>query len=327
MSKISVIVPVYNTAKYLERCMNSILSQTMRDLEIILIDDGSTDQSPRLCDDYAEKDSRVKVIHKTNGGLSSARNAGIETASSNYIGFVDSDDYISANMYEILYVAACEYNADITRVNYKEVMVSDFKEKASVKRGKVKVFSGNAVEESFHDMRVESVCVGLYKKEVIGSIRFPVGKTSEDIPFNFSVFRRAKIVCFIPKEKYFYFNNPSSISNGKMGGHQITYIGYREEIYHSYNAGERKLRRKAKLLCARAYMAVLLRIAMFGTKEGFDENTYAIKYQKKLRKAIVLLLFSLHIPISRKVAAILLCVNYPFTKFILRSFLNDKIIG
>ena len=100
MKKVSVIVPVYNVENYLEECVNSILNQTYENLEIILVDDGSTDNCPQICDDWAKKDKRIKVIHKANGGVSSARNVGLDNATGEYIGFVDSDDYIDITMYE-----------------------------------------------------------------------------------------------------------------------------------------------------------------------------------------------------------------------------------
>lgn len=103
MDKISVIIPVYNTEKYLKRCLDSIINQTFKNLEIIIVDDGSTDSSPQICDNYAESDDRIRVIHKTNGGLSSARNAGIDIATGIYISFIDSDDYIDIKYFEILY--------------------------------------------------------------------------------------------------------------------------------------------------------------------------------------------------------------------------------
>ena len=103
MPKISIIVPVYNVEKYLEKCVRSILAQTFTDFELILVDDGSPDSSGAMCDQFAEQDQRVKVIHKENGGLSDARNAGIEIATGEYLGFVDSDDYIADDMYETLY--------------------------------------------------------------------------------------------------------------------------------------------------------------------------------------------------------------------------------
>ena len=112
MSTISVIVPVYKVEQYLDRCVESILAQTFKDLEIILVDDGSPDACPQMCDKWAEQHQNIKVVHKPNGGLSSARNAGIEVASGDYIGFIDSDDYILPDMYECLFTAQiCPYAA------------------------------------------------------------------------------------------------------------------------------------------------------------------------------------------------------------------------
>ena len=111
---ISVIVPVYNVEDYLDRCINSIINQTYKNLEIILVDDGSTDSSGRKCDDFALKDDRIKVLHKENGGVSSARNAGLDVATGDYIGFVDSDDTIESNMYELLFNNAIEYHTKVS---------------------------------------------------------------------------------------------------------------------------------------------------------------------------------------------------------------------
>lgn len=111
---ISVVVPVYKVEKYLERCINSVLSQSYKDLEVILVDDGSPDKCGKICDEYAKKDDRVKVIHKENGGQSSARNIGIQEAKGQYISFIDSDDYLEKNAYETLIKVATTTNADIT---------------------------------------------------------------------------------------------------------------------------------------------------------------------------------------------------------------------
>ena len=113
--KISVIVPVYKVEKYLDRCVESIVNQTYKNLEIILVDDGSPDNCPVMCDEWAEKDERIRVIHKENGGLADARNAGMNIATGDYIGFVDSDDWIEPNMYEVLLKNALKYDADISR--------------------------------------------------------------------------------------------------------------------------------------------------------------------------------------------------------------------
>ena len=114
MCEISIIVPVYKVEKYLKKCVDSILAQTFTDFELILVDDGSPDDSGKICEEYAEKDARVRVLHKENGGLSSARNAGIEVAKGKYLGFIDSDDYIAEDMYELLYNTIIKEDADLS---------------------------------------------------------------------------------------------------------------------------------------------------------------------------------------------------------------------
>ena len=116
--KISIIVPVYKVEKYLDKCVNSIVGQTYKNLEIILVDDGSPDNCPAMCDEWAQKDSRIKVIHKKNGGLSSARNAGLDACTGDYIGFVDSDDWIEPDMYEYLLNIGMKNNADVSRCEF-----------------------------------------------------------------------------------------------------------------------------------------------------------------------------------------------------------------
>lgn len=113
MPKVSVIVPIYNVEKYLDRCMESLLNQTLKDIEIIMVDDGSPDNCPQMCDEYAKKDRRIKVVHKKNGGLSDARNAGLKVATGEYVAFVDSDDYQSLNTYEELYHQAESGDYDV----------------------------------------------------------------------------------------------------------------------------------------------------------------------------------------------------------------------
>ena len=118
---ISIIVPIYNVEKYLKKCIDSIINQTYKNLEIILVDDGSPDNCGKICDEYAKKDNRIKVIHKENGGVSSARNVGVENATGEYIGFVDSDDYIEKDMYEVLINNLKKENADISIISNYEV--------------------------------------------------------------------------------------------------------------------------------------------------------------------------------------------------------------
>ncbi|MGZ5551627.1 MAG: glycosyltransferase family 2 protein, partial [Nitrososphaeraceae archaeon] len=145
--KISIIIPVYNGVKYLPKCIDSVLNQTYKNLEIILVDDGSTDESGKICDTYSLKDNRIKVVHKQNGGLSDARNTGLKIATSEYIGFVDSDDFIESDMYEILLKTLYAYDADIVQcASYK---IIDEKINPEHYSGTVEQFdSYSALEES-----------------------------------------------------------------------------------------------------------------------------------------------------------------------------------
>lgn len=129
MALVSVIVPVYKVEKYLERCVDSIRNQTLKDIEIILVDDGSPDKCPQMCDEYKEKDSRIKVIHKENGGLSSARNAGLREATGRYVGYVDSDDYVELDMFEKMYECAEQNQVDFVMADYWRVSEGTRREK------------------------------------------------------------------------------------------------------------------------------------------------------------------------------------------------------
>lgn len=132
MAKVSIIVPVYNVEKYLKRCIESIQNQTLKDIEIILVDDGSLDNSPQICDKFVEKDFRIKVIHKKNGGLSSARNAGIYVATGEYIGYIDSDDYAEPDMFEILYECAKKNEVDFVMADYWRVQSDGVRQKKTL---------------------------------------------------------------------------------------------------------------------------------------------------------------------------------------------------
>lgn len=183
---ISIIIPVYNVEEYLSACLKSVIGQTYKNLEIIVVDDGSTDKSGMICDEYCNRDNRITVIHKKNGGLSDARNAGLKAAKGQYIGFVDSDDWIAPEMYEILYQSCKMYEADISFARYKDVameacqddFIDDSHESKNDSRLVVRseqylesILTENGVIESNW-----SVWVRLYKATVIKELRFEKGK-------------------------------------------------------------------------------------------------------------------------------------------------------
>lgn len=205
MVKISIIVPVYNVEEYLPRCIDSILAQTFVDFELILVNDGSSDSCPNICDKYASEDSRILVIHQKNGGLSSARNAGLVVAKGTYIGFVDSDDWIEKDMYEYLYDLITVRNAEIVECDYK-IIYSDGVD--SRNSGEIVECTNIEALEHYLEGRYFRTVVWnkLYKKEILTNITFPVGKLYEDGYFTYKVFYECNKIVYANSPKYNYDN-------------------------------------------------------------------------------------------------------------------------
>lgn len=225
--KVSIIVPIYNVEKYLDRCMNSLINQTLKDIEIIMVDDGSPDNCPKMCDEWAKKDSRIKVVHKKNGGLGYARNSGLDVATGEYVAFVDSDDYIDLKMYEILYDNATKSNADAVFCGFKKEVHKrkfvDVRECESYKE-----FRGADVQQLIPDFIAAppysskeyvyemSVWHSIYRNSVIkdNNIKFVSERdySSEDLPFQLDFLKKANIILFIPDILYNYCWNESSLT-------------------------------------------------------------------------------------------------------------------
>lgn len=209
MSKplISIIVPVYNIEDYLERCVNSICGQTYDNLEILLVDDGSTDNSGALCDELSQKDARIRVFHKQNGGSSSARNLGISQAKGEYLGFVDSDDYISSDMYELLYGAMVEYDAEITQIGRDEIDEQGNHLPNICEPPKEKVFIDS--KEFLKEMLLHrgdcSFCTKLVKKKLFELGKFPEGELNEDFHLLIQFLMQVKGIVSLPQQTYHVF--------------------------------------------------------------------------------------------------------------------------
>lgn len=204
-SLVSVVVPVYNVEKYVARCIESILSQSHEKMEVILVDDGSKDGSGRICDEYAKKDKRVRVIHKQNGGLSDARNVGLEEARGEYVSFVDSDDWMGHDMIRHLFDVAVKYQADIVECGFKEVyrdyMLVDYTCNGTTEQlDRIK-----AIAECMQWKRIKPVAWNkLYTRDVIGDIRYPVGKLHEDEFTTHKIIYNAKKIIFLDLALYNY---------------------------------------------------------------------------------------------------------------------------
>lgn len=210
MLRVSVIVPIYNAEEYLERCVDSILNQTVKELECILIDDGSTDNSAGICDQYAEKDSRVKVVHKVNSGQSDSCNIGIDISSGEYIAFVDSDDYLNESMYEKLISLAESENTDIAMCTFERVYSSEF-ENNDVASNTTKLLSKNDIFNMWHTVEANVKWNKVFKRSIFDDIRLPSGKSIDDEPIKPFVFAKADKVAYTDEKLYYYRQRQNSI--------------------------------------------------------------------------------------------------------------------
>lgn len=229
---ISIIIPVYKVEKYLEKCIQSVINQTYENLQIILVDDGSPDNCGKICDEYAKKDHRIEVIHKSNGGLSDARNKGLEIAKGEYIGFVDSDDYIEADIYEVLYNLLKQYNADVSICNFYTVSQGKIAIK-NVDSGIKEYTRIEILKEILLDNNIQSYAWNkLYKKELFDEIKYPVGKKYEDIGTTFYLLEKCNKVVVTGKPEYYYINRQDSIVNNVT---ESTITDYIELIMQRYD--------------------------------------------------------------------------------------------
>ena len=285
--KVSIIVPIYNVEKYLERCMQSLLNQTLKDIEVIMVDDGSPDNCPRMCDEYAKIDSRIKVVHKENAGLGYARNSGLDVATGEYVAFVDSDDYVSVDMYKTLYEYASDKNIDVIYCGFrKEFSVNRYLNIAECQT--YEEYVGETIKniipdfvaspphekkEYVHDM---SVWHSIYKREIIVSnrIRFISERdyASEDIPFQIDFLTCCKKVAFIPNIFYYYCYNQGSLTKS----FSISKFEKTKALYHllldkTKEYDVKGLRAKRLFI---GYIRAMLRLIVTLPIKRHDKKTY-----------------------------------------------------
>lgn len=223
-NKISIIVPVYNVEPFLRKCVYSLTRQTYENIEIILINDGSPDNCGKICDALAKEDKRIKVIHQENKGLCGARNAGLKAATGEYIGFVDSDDWVTPDMFEYLITNLKESESDISACRY--FRVKGDKEPSVKTDGLVHIFDKQeAINELTTKFTIRSIfCNKLFKREIFNNITFPEGKTFEGTYMMHKLFEKAEKIIFLPEAKYYYYNFEESIVNTKNVKNQCCYI-------------------------------------------------------------------------------------------------------
>ncbi len=252
---ISVIVPVYKVEAYLRRCVDSLLSQTYQKTEIILVDDGSPDGCPAICDAYAGKDDRVRVIHQKNAGLSGARNAGIDAAGGEYLSFVDSDDYVAPDFIQTLYELLTETDSAISQCRFAYVQGEPLKRDDTADRS-FKICRGACLMEQLYGPEEEAVYFvvawnKLYKRELFKKIRYPEGRIHEDEATTYKLFHEGKKLAFTDRALYGYYTDNAGSITSVFSGKRLQWLTAQEErisffIEHGYEA---LLPRAYKKLC------------------------------------------------------------------------------
>ena len=312
LTLISVVVPVYNVEKYLYRCVDSIRNQTYQNLEIILVDDGSTDNSGVLCDEIAKMDSRIKVVHKKNGGSSSARNAGIAVSTGDCLGFVDSDDWIKTDMYEYLLYLMNSQNAEVAQINIKKV--SKFSMNVQEQKEKINVLTGEKILQ--HYMTVStitgsySVCRCLFQKKLLNGIVFREGKMHEDIDFKYKALQRCKIYTESNLFKYFYFQSTGSITTSGLRIKDFDLYDAAEELYQlTRNEKYGTIRFLGEVKKNRTAFSLLSRIAYYGILDSSINRRQIIKQLTREHRENLLVFLKAPLPLNRKIIAILLAIH------------------
>ena len=246
---ISIIIPVFNVEAYVRKCLDSVVNQTYKDLEILVIDDGSTDGSGKICDEY-KKDDRVSVFHTENHGLSAARNFGLDNANGEWIGFVDSDDWIEPDMYEVLLNRAEETGADIVECGY----YYEYPKKTEERKKIDCLISGKeAVGELLQKKLSDVVWDKLWRKECFEKIRFPENRVFEEYATTYRVFLETNTICDLPVSKYHYFQREGSLSKTHEMDNLVCYwLSHRERYEELYDRVDEVSQKKLLRNCASA---------------------------------------------------------------------------
>lgn len=312
MPLVTVIVPVYNVENYLEFCVDSLINQTLRDIEIILVDDGSPDSSGEICDILAASDERITVIHKKNGGLSSARNSGISIARGEYIGFVDSDDWVEPDMFELLYNAAKKNDADIADCDMIEVSERRFLKFENVNEAHV-LDKNQALDIFFRITKTNinyCVCDKIFRRDLFDKVLFTEGIIFEDIDFNYRILIHAERIAILDSVKYYYYKNPLGISRNSLREKDLDLLFVWDKIIELSKINTPQYTEWAVYNRRRADFGLLCKMMKYGCRES-SERCYEIRMMllKAVRNNYFLLMRG-NMPANRKILLSMLAVNY-----------------
>lgn len=287
---ISIIVPVYNVESCLERCVNSLVNQKYKDIEIILVDDGSTDGSAELCDKLQQRDERIYVIHKENGGLSSARNAGINVARGDYYAFVDSDDFVERDMYETMYEAIKKSGKDIASCGRFVDIFGEYCNQEFTLDSERIYSREDAMREILFLEKIDVAAWDkLYKKKLFQDIRYPEGKISEDAAVIFDILEKSNGIIHVGKPLYHYVFRKNSITKSKYSEkkHDVISNLHHTETFLSNN--HPNLMKEYEVYCAINVGGLLLDMEMDpGARKNYSEHyaEYRTIFYKTVKEAL-----------------------------------------
>ena len=316
---ISIIVPVYNVEKYLKKCVYSILNQSYKNLEVILVNDGSTDNSGKICDELSREDSRINVYHKDNGGLSDARNYGVAKANGEYVGFVDSDDYIDQYMYENLYKAIRKYNTQIAECGITRVYKNNkLRPHYDGEEYSLVVDREGYLKEYLENRKVYGAAVcKLLSIDLAKVLKFPDGKVYEDVFYTLELLKKVDKYTLISGNYYYYYIRGNSITTKTFSSRDMDYIEIIDKIGEYTLNNYSKLKEKLFIRQGFAYLSIFNQIIQLNDYRQIPEYSILIGKLKNIRSNII---FNKLAPKSLKIAIILLNINEGLYKKVLRKY-------
>lgn len=300
---ISIIIPVYNTSRYLNRCLEAVTGQTYKKIEIILIDDGSIDNSGALCDEWKRKDERIIVIHKENGGLSSARNYGVEVSNGDYIGFIDSDDWIPNDYYEYLLKRSIAHDADIVSCSFQRVKDGETPHQIE---GKEVIFKGNQILTEYLNSAIAggdndcSCCTKLYKRKYVVNHSFEEGIIFEDVIYNWEMLFEIETYVRLYSKKYYYYWNDTSTTVSRFSKKNLDLI-YGAELIYNFSKKHNGPKELSKQYIVKCHFSILIRLL-----KCQEADISLLKNELEYLKKNKIMLIKSKLSLSRKIIFFLL---------------------
>lgn len=322
--KLSVIIPVYKVEQYLDKCVNSIVNQTYKNLEIILVDDGSPDNCPKMCDKWAERDHRIRVIHQKNGGQSCARNTGLSVMTGDYVAFVDSDDWLEPDTYEYSIKLLQKYKADV--VQFGMVKTTDANFVVPKEEEVINVYEDKEILEYYMTSSTQhsehyAVCRCIFDAPTAKRYKFREGKIHEDIDYKYRVLRDSHKLVDSNLAKYYYWQGGESTTRQKLTKRHFQLYEAVNIVYElSQEESYGKIAYQGKVKKARVPFSMLCRIAYYGIEEKDFDKKEIVKQLTKEHRGNVSTLLGASIPLSRKVLALMLAVSFRMTEVAVHLF-------